>query len=59
MGTRKILPWSITPGEFPPIKLPLDNLPNPNLILDGLGGNLPGRIDQGGIFRTPLFNGVR
>ena len=34
-GTRKIPPWSIPPGEFCPIKLPPDILPNPNLTLDG------------------------
>ena len=53
--TRKIPRWAIPlpPSELPPIKLPLDNLLNPNLTLDGGGIHREG-IDQGGIFRTPL-----
>ena len=47
-----------SPGQFPPaefllIKLPPDNLPNPNLTFDG--GIHLGRIDQEGIFRTPCL----
>ena len=46
-GTKKIPPGQFCPFRWiPPIKLPLDNLPNPNLTLEGV--NSPG-----GIFQTP------